>query len=147
MCNINYYRFTKEKTVFVNNTDVNDEFDEFILKYNHAPVKMKRVNDTEVARIITGVSDQNEGNGDKPNSLPCTYCGRLHRYWTSLYRHMDKSDCSMSKLTYKTVNKVIDPVMQVGTDQVKDNQSTEYFEDNDEDRKLDNIEDIDSRQK
>ena len=50
----------------------------------------------------------------------------------------------MSKLTYKTVNKVIDPVMQVGTDQVKDNQSTEYFEDNDEDRKPDNIENIET---
>ena len=57
----------------------------------------------------------------------------------SLYRYMDTSDCAMSKLKYKTVNKVISPAEQVGTSQITDNQVNEYFEDNNEDIKLDNI--------
>ena len=52
--NINFYRYTKDKSVFANNTDTNEDFDEFILQHNHAPVKMKRVNDTDIARIMTG---------------------------------------------------------------------------------------------
>ena len=76
---------------------------------------MKHVNDTDIARIMTGISDQNEVNSDKPNSFPCTDCGKIYKQWTSLYRPMDTSDCAMSKLKYKTVNKVISPTEQGGT--------------------------------
>ena len=52
---------------------------------------------------------------------------------------MDTSDCAMSKLKYKTVSKIISPTEQVGTGKITDNQVNEYFEDNDEDIKLDDI--------
>ena len=82
---MNNYRFTKDKTVFACETDVKDEFDTFILTYNLAPVKMRRVNDTDIATIMTGVGEQDTTHGNKLNSFPCTHCGRLYRNWESLF--------------------------------------------------------------
>ena len=137
--NINYYRYTKDKSVFINNVDADNDFDEFILQHSHAPVKVKRVNDTDVIRIMTGTSGQGEADGSEPNKFPCNECGKIYKQWTSLYRHQDTSECGMSKLKYKTANKIISPTEQVGTDKSADNQANEYFEDKDEDIKPDDI--------
>ena len=47
----------------------------------------------------------------------------------------------MGKLKYKTVNTVFSPTEKIGSGQTKDSQVTEYFEDNDEDIKPEDIED------
>ena len=83
--NVNNYRFTKDKTVLACESGIDDKFDTYILTYNHAQVKIRRVNDTNIATIMNGVGEQDTTHGNKLKTFPCTHCGRLYRNWESLF--------------------------------------------------------------
>ena len=135
---MNNYIFTKDKTVLLCESSINDEFDKHISTYNHAPVGIRRVNDTDIVTIMTGTGKQGTTNRHKLDSFPCTHCGKLYKNWESLFRHMDTTTCSMSRLRYQT-NMVsggdVNPTTQTELSHNKDNQLEEYVEYDNEEQK------------
>ena len=64
MCHyVNNYMLTKDRTVFLYNPVIDDEFDKFILTHGHAPVEVCKVNDTDIINIVVGTGKQVKING------------------------------------------------------------------------------------